>query len=58
MFSIPIADFYSSHVSLTHNDERTKELLARIEQFARTNQVVAAQIKIQMDNGATNAGVR
>jgi hypothetical protein len=58
MFSIPIADFYSSYVDLTHNDKRTKELLAQIEGCARTNQVVAAQIKMQMNSGATNAGAR
>ena len=58
MFSFPIADFYASHVNLEHNDGRTQELLARIGEFARTNQVVAAEIKREMDNGATNAGVR
>ncbi len=55
MFSIPIADFYSWHVNLTHNEQRTKDLLARIEQLARTNQAVAAQIKTAMDYGETNA---
>jgi len=55
MFSIPIADFYSWHVNLTHNNEQTKDLLTRIEQLARTNQIVAAQIKTEMNDGETNA---
>lgn len=45
MSSFAIADFYSEYANLTHNDERTKELLAKIEQFCRTNQIVAARIK-------------
>ena len=45
MSSFAIADFYSEYANLTHNDERTKELLAKIEQFCRTNQVVAARIE-------------
>ena len=45
MFSLPIADFYSEYANLTHNDKRTKDLLAKIEQFSRTNQVVAARIR-------------
>jgi hypothetical protein len=54
MFSFPIASFYLEYRNLTHNDERTKKLLAKVEQFAQTNQVVAAQIKWE----ETNAGVR
>ena len=57
MFSFPIASFYSEYLNLTHNDKRTKDLLARIEQFAQTNQVVAAQIKTEMSYGTTNTTV-
>src|SRR5271155_632077 len=32
MLSRPIADYYYVHAGLTHNDERTKALLALIEQ--------------------------
>jgi hypothetical protein len=44
-----IGDFYSSYAGLTHNDERTKQLLVLIEQVASTNAVVADEIhrKIQ-----------
>ena len=45
-------------MNLTYNDERTKTLLARIKQLARTNQVVAVQIKTEMNYGETNAQVR
>jgi hypothetical protein len=55
MFSVPIADFYTGHVNLTNNDERTKDWLARIDQFSRTNEVVAAQIRTAMSYSATNA---
>jgi hypothetical protein len=41
----PVADFYSAYASSTHNDERTKEWVAKIHQFARTNQAVASQIR-------------
>lgn len=39
-----IGDFYCSYAGLTHNDERTKQLLASIEQVASTNTVVADEI--------------
>ena len=44
-----IGDFYRSYAGLTHNDERTKQMLALIEQVASTNSVVADEIhrKIQ-----------
>jgi hypothetical protein len=57
MFSIPIASFYSEYLNLTHNDKQTKDLLARVEQFAQTNQVVAAQIKTEESYGRTNTTV-
>jgi uncharacterized protein YneF (UPF0154 family) len=41
----PIADFYSQYANLTHNDNLTKELLTKIEQFSKTNQVVAERIR-------------
>jgi len=45
IFSFPIANFYSEYAPQTHNDERTKKLLAKIEQFSQSNQVVAARIR-------------
>jgi hypothetical protein len=39
-----IGDFYRSYAALTHNDERTKQLLALIEQVASTNTVVGDEI--------------
>lgn len=54
MFFAPIADFYSQYAKLAHNDERTKQLLATIEWFAKTNPAVAAQ----MEYDETNAEVR
>lgn len=45
MSSFAIADFYSAYANLTHNDKRTEELLAKIEQFCRTNQAVADRIR-------------
>ena len=49
LLSRPIADYYYFHVSLTRNDERTKEMLAMIERLAGTNKVMADAIhsKIQ-----------
>jgi hypothetical protein len=44
LLSRPIADFYHFHVRLAHNNERTKDLLIRIEQLANTNPVVASEI--------------
>jgi len=49
IFSFPIASFYSEYAPMTHNDKRTRDLLARIEQFSRSNQVVAARIKAETD---------
>jgi hypothetical protein len=54
MFTIPIAFFYSVHRDLTHNDERTKVLLAKIEQFVQTNHAVAKQIKPETNRGEVN----
>jgi hypothetical protein len=45
MFSFPIADFYLHYAHAGADDERTLKLRAQIEQFAKTNQVVAARIK-------------
>jgi hypothetical protein len=45
MFSFPIADFYAEYAYAGTNDERTLKLRAQIEQFAKTNQVVADQIR-------------
>ena len=45
IFSPPIASFYSDYAPMTHNDKRTRDLLTKIEQFSRSNQVVAAQIR-------------
>ena len=42
--SRPIADFYNLHADLAHNDQRTKDLLARIVLFASTNQFIADEI--------------
>ena len=49
LLSRPIADYYHFHASLTHNDERTKAVLALIEQLASTNTLIADEIhaKIQ-----------
>ena len=49
LLSRPIVDYYHFHVGLTHNDERTKGVLALIEQLASTNTVIADEIhaKIQ-----------
>ena len=55
IFAGPVASFYAEYVNLTHNDDRTKDELARIERFAKTNQVVAAQIKTGMSHDETNA---
>jgi hypothetical protein len=44
MFSIPVGDFYSEYAHLSHNDEKTKNLLAKIEQVASTNAAVASAI--------------
>ena len=45
IFSFPIANFYSLYAPLTHNDKRTRDLLAKIDQFCKSNQVVAARIR-------------
>jgi hypothetical protein len=66
LLSIPIASFYAWNMNLIHNDkvavpwnnEVTKSLLTQIEQFARTNQVVAAQIQTNIHYGLTNRQVR
>lgn len=66
LLSIPIASFYAWNMYLTHNDkatvpwndEVTRGLLAQIEQFAQTNQVVAAQIQTNIDFGLTNGLTR
>ena len=58
MFSFPIASFYTEYYDLSHNEKRTQDLLAKIEKFAQTNQVVAAQIKTMMSYGETNTEVR
>jgi len=39
-----VGDFYGLYAGLTHNDERTKQLLAMIEQVASTNAAVASAI--------------
>ena len=44
LLSRPIADFYHSYAHLAHNDQRTKELLVWIDQFASTNPVIANAI--------------
>jgi|SRR6516165_1655386 len=57
-----VANFYSWNMDMMHteiatndwNDQVTKDLLFQIEQFARTNQVVAAQIKWNINHGLTN----
>ena len=66
LLSIPIASFYAWNMNLMHNDtatvpwndEVTRGLLAQIEQFARTNQVVAAQIQTNINFGLTNGLTR
>jgi len=49
LLSRPVADYYHLHAGLTHNDERTKGVLAMIEGLASTNAAVADAIhaKIQ-----------
>jgi hypothetical protein len=62
LLSIPIASFYAWNMNLIHNDEMTvpwndevtRGLLIQIEQFARTNELVAAQIQTNIHNGLTN----
>jgi hypothetical protein len=44
VLSRPIVDFYQFHAGLTHNDERTKAVLALIEQLASTNTLIADEI--------------
>ena len=66
LLSTPIASWYAWNMYLTHNDkatvpwndEVTKGLLAQIEQFAQTNQVVAAQIRTNINFGLTNGLTR
>jgi hypothetical protein len=49
LLSRRVGEFYRSYADLTHNDERTKQLLGLIEKVASTNAVVADEIhrKIQ-----------
>ncbi len=64
--SARVANFYSWNMNLIQNgtatndwnDTVTTDLLTQIEQFARTNQMVAAQIKWNINHGLTNAQVR
>jgi hypothetical protein len=64
--SYRVANFYSWNMNLIQNctatndwnDKLTTELLNQIEQFARTNQMVAADIKWNINHGVTNAQVR
>ena len=44
LLSRPVADYYHLHADLTHNDERTKDVLAMIERLASTNTAVADAI--------------
>jgi hypothetical protein len=44
LISRPIADFYHLYASGRHNDERTRGVLALIEQLASTNAVVSDAI--------------
>jgi hypothetical protein len=65
-FSYRVANFYSWNMNLTQNstatndwnDKLTTELLNKIEQFARTNQMVAADIKWNINHGVTNSWAR
>jgi hypothetical protein len=54
IFAGQMADFYSEYGKLAHNDDRTMDTLARIARVAKTNQVVAAQIKSEMNYGEVN----
>jgi hypothetical protein len=49
LISVPIATYYHFYAGLPHNDERTKAVLAQIEQLASTNTLIADEIhaKIQ-----------
>ncbi|MGA2853374.1 MAG: hypothetical protein ABSE90_04515, partial [Verrucomicrobiota bacterium] len=49
LLSRPIVDYYHFHAGLTHNDERTRDLMAMIERLASTNTLIADEIhaKIQ-----------
>jgi hypothetical protein len=44
VLSVPIVVYYHFHAGLTHNDERTKAVLAQIEQLASTNTLIADEI--------------
>jgi len=44
LLSRPIADYYHLYASGTHNDERTRDVLAMIERLAGTNAVVSDAI--------------
>jgi len=44
MFSTPVADFYSEYAHLTHNDEKTKNMIVWIDRAASTNPAIARAI--------------
>lgn len=44
LLSRTVGDFYYFYAGLTHNDERTRQTLAWVEQVASTNAVVADAI--------------
>ena len=48
LLSEPIASYYYFQAKLAHNDQRIQETLALIEQFARTNRLIADAITNQM----------
>ena len=49
---------HNDKATVPWNDEVTRGLLAQIEQFAKTNQVVAARIQTNIDFGLTNGLTR
>jgi hypothetical protein len=50
MFSWPIADFYVEFADAGPKDDLTIKMRAEIEQFAKTNEVVAARINEAFTN--------
>ena len=48
LLSTAVAEFYCGYVRLPHNRKQTIQVLARIEQVASTNHIVADEITNQM----------
>lgn len=50
LLAMPVAYYHALYADSLGKDERTRRLLARIDELAKTNQLVAARI----EEGATN----